>query len=81
MAEMGTANGEVMIKNNSGLPLSFLPGQQANRAGNSWITRGVMALMSLGVLASHGQRVQQKMQKVPREDITQGSSLVKHTSI
>lgn len=62
MAETSTTNSKVMIKNNSGLPLSFLPRQQAN-SWNSWTTRAVMGLMSLRVWASQGHQVQQQMQK------------------
>lgn len=76
MAETSTTKGKVMIKKNLALPLSFLPRQGANRVGNSWTTRGVMGLMSLGVLAWHSQHVQQQM-KIPWEGITQGSSLMK----
>lgn len=80
MAETNRTNSKVLIKSNSGLPLSFLPRQEANRAGSSWTTRGVMGLKSLGVLASHSQHGQQQMQKSQGRHHS-GSSLMKHSSI
>lgn len=68
MAETNRTNSKVLIKSSSGLPLSFLPRQEANRAGSSWATRGVMGHWECW---HHTVNMASSKCKNPREDITQ----------